>query len=144
MLSDESRGQLLQYLVVSEGLRLKPYTDTVGKLSIGIGRNLTDVGISAMEAYDLCNHDIDRAEAAVLKRYPWILDHDPVRQAVIVELMFNMGPASLATFVNTLRAFQRKDYPAVAEGLRKSKWHRQVQASRSTRIIQMVETGEWA
>ena len=33
-----------------EGRRLKPYTDTVGKLTIGYGRNLTDVGISDEEA----------------------------------------------------------------------------------------------
>jgi lysozyme len=144
MLNQDARDQLVQYLIVSEGLRLKPYTDTVGKLSIGIGRNLTDVGISAMEAYDLCHHDIDRACDAVMKRYPWILEHDVVRQIVLVELAFNMGPHSLGTFVNTLRAFQKKDYAAVAEGLRKSKWFRQVQTSRSKRIIQMVETGEWA
>jgi lysozyme len=144
MLSADDREQLRQYLVVSEGLRLKPYTDTVGKLSIGVGRNLTDVGISALEAYDMCNHDIDRAEAAVAKRYPWIQDHDPVRQAVMVELAFNMGLRSLGGFVNTLRAFERKDYPAVAEGLRKSKWYRQVATSRSARIIQMVLTGDWA
>jgi lysozyme len=144
MLSVEDRAQLVQYLLVSEGLRLKPYTDTVGKLSIGIGRNLTDVGISALEAYDLCNHDIDRACDALVKRYPWVVEQDVVRQVVLVELMFNMGPKGLGSFVNTLRAFKRKDYPAAAEGLRQSKWYRQVQASRSSRIIQMVLTGDWA
>ena len=45
-------------LIADEGLRLKPYTDTVGKITIGIGRNLTDVGISKEEAYALCDTDI--------------------------------------------------------------------------------------
>lgn len=144
MILDAHRERIRQYLIVSEGLRLKPYTDTVGKLSIGIGRNLTDVGISALEAYDMLNHDLDKAIVAIVGRYSWVADQDPVRQAVLVELQFNMGSRGLGTFVNTLAAFQRRDYPAVAAGLRASKWFRQVQKSRSDRILKMVETGEWA
>lgn len=143
MILDQHRERIRKHLVLDEGVRLKPYTDTVGKLTIGIGRNLTDVGISYLEAYDLLDHDIDRSLVALVGRYPWFVDLDPVRQAVLVELHFNMGTNGLATFVNTLAAFERRDYPAVAAGLKASKWHRQVQSSRSARIIQMVLTGEW-
>ena len=31
---------------INEGLRSKPYVDTVGKVTIGVGRNLTDRGLS--------------------------------------------------------------------------------------------------
>jgi lysozyme len=144
LIDSDARERLRVYLVVSEGLRLQPYTDTVGKLTIGIGRNLTDVGISALEAYDLCDHDVDRASEVLVKRYPWVLEQDMVRRVVLTELMFNMGPSGLGSFVNTLRAFERKDYSSAAEGLRQSKWFRQVQASRSARIIQMVLSGEFA
>jgi lysozyme len=144
MLTAYEQDQLQQYLVIAEGLRLKPYTDTVGKLSIGIGRNLTDVGISTEEAYYLCDNDIHKAERAVVKRYPWSQDQDLVRQVVLVELMFNMGPGGLASFVNTLRAFERQDYPAVVEGLKRAKWYRDVQPSRSARIFQMLLSGNWA
>ena len=41
---------IYEQLIRDEGLRLFPYTDTVGKLTIGVGRNLTDAGISADEA----------------------------------------------------------------------------------------------
>jgi lysozyme len=143
MIFDEHRDRLRQYLVVSEGLRLKPYTDTVGKITIGIGRNLSDVGITAIEAYDLLDHDIDRAIIALVGRYSWFAEEDPVRQAAMVELEFNMGARSFGGFTNTLAAWRLKDYRAVAAGLRASKWFRQVQKSRSTRIIRMVETGEW-
>lgn len=159
MILDHERERLRQYLVIAEGLRLKPYWDCcsrtlrqpctknagahLGKLTIGIGRNIEDVGISAMESYDLLNHDLDRAIVQVLSRYPWIEDEDPVRQAVMTELMFNMGPDTLKQFTNTLAAFRLKDYPKVAEGLKKSKWYRQVSQQRSGRLIEMVKSGEW-
>jgi lysozyme len=143
LLTDVDRARLCDYLVVSEGLRLKPYTDTVGKLSIGIGRNLSDTGISVLEAHDLLKNDLDRACALLMVRYPWIEEHDAVRRAVLIELMFNLGPKGLGSFVNTLKAFRMRDFPLVAEGLRKSKWFTQVAESRSTRIIHMVLTGDW-
>lgn len=42
-------AMLLSELSRDEGRRLKPYLDTVGKTTIGVGRNLTDVGISEDE-----------------------------------------------------------------------------------------------
>ena len=45
-------------LIKHEGLRLKPYRDSVGILSIGVGRNLDDVGISEDEAMVLLGNDI--------------------------------------------------------------------------------------
>jgi len=143
MIPDAAREHIRRQLLDDEGLRFKPYTDTVGKLTIGIGRNLDDVGISAVEAYDLLDHDIDRAVHALVGRYAWFPDLDPVRQAVLVNLCFNMGPASLAKFKHTLAAIARGDYAAAARGLRNSKWYRQVQAARSARLIRMLESGAW-
>lgn len=143
MIEETAREHVRRQLVMDEGLRLKPYLDTIGKLTIGIGRNLDDVGISAMEAYDLLDHDIDRAVHALVDRYPWFPDLDEVRQAVLVNLCFNMGAASLAKFVNTLAAVELGDYEAAARGLQASQWFRQVQRSRSSRLIQMMRSGEW-
>ena len=36
---------LVQQLTRDEGIRNKPYVDTVGKVTIGVGRNLSDVGL---------------------------------------------------------------------------------------------------
>ncbi|MDY0127369.1 MAG: hypothetical protein RBR69_04500 [Candidatus Cloacimonadaceae bacterium] len=43
--------RIKEQLVRHEGLRLKPYRCTAGKLTIGIGRNLNDCGITQSEAY---------------------------------------------------------------------------------------------
>src|SRR5678815_116205 len=159
MMLDGHREQMRQYLVVAEGLRLKPYWDCcgrtlrqsctnggvhLGKLTVGVGRNIEDVGLTALESYHLLENDVDRAIAQVVSRYPWIEEHNEARQAALVELMFNMGPETLKQFVNTLAAFRMKDYPKAAEGLKKSKWYRQVSSSRSGRIIGMIESGEFA
>ena len=45
-----NKQRLAEQLKVHEGLRLKPYKDTVGKWTIGIGRNLEDKGITEQEA----------------------------------------------------------------------------------------------
>ena len=50
-------------LVRDEGVRLKPYRDTVGKLTIGTGRNLDDMGISEVENAMLLDNDICCIEA---------------------------------------------------------------------------------
>lgn len=142
MILEAERDRIREHLILDEGIRLKPYKDSVGKLTIGVGRNLTDVGISRLEAKALLEHDIDKAIAALVSGYPWFEDQDPARQIVLVELMFNIGPLSFSRFVNTLAAFERKDYQAAADGLMKSKWFRQVQKSRSGRMIRMVLTGE--
>ena len=44
------RELLMSMLKRHEGFRAFPYLDTVGKLTIGYGRNLSDVGISIEEA----------------------------------------------------------------------------------------------
>lgn len=45
-------------LVRHEGLMLKPYRCTAGKLTIGVGRNLDDRGITQKEAYAMLESDI--------------------------------------------------------------------------------------
>ena len=68
-------------LVKDEGLRLKPYRDTAGKLTIGVGRNLSDVGISVDEAYYLLANDVKRAEAEAREIFADVWDElDEVRK----------------------------------------------------------------
>ncbi len=125
------RERLIEQLVMDEGVRLFPYLDTVGKWTIGIGRNLTDVGITRREAFALLDHDIDKAITSLVQAFPWVTTLDTVRVA------------ALANLVTTLAAVERRDYPAAADGLRNSRWYQQVQKSRSERIIRMVLTGRW-
>lgn len=131
---------LLAELKRDEGVRLKPYTDTVGKLTIGVGRNLTDVGISDDECTALLQNDVARTVAALDKSLPWWRSLDPVRQRVLVNMAFNLGMAGLLTFKNTLSAMQSGAYAAAASGMLASKWAVQVGA-RAERLADMMRTG---
>lgn len=137
-------------LVVSEGLRLRLYTDTVGKRSIGIGRNLDDVGISEDEAWYLAENDIRRAERDLDRYLPWWRSLGDVRMRVMLDMAFNMGigwPAEpgrpgkgLRSFVNTLEAIRTGRYDDAADGMLASKWAGQVKG-RAVRLAHMMRTG---
>lgn len=134
--------QLIAELSLDEGRKLKPYVDTVGKTTIGVGRNLTDVGISDAECDAMLQNDIGRTVSWLDRNLPWWRDLDPVRQRVIINMAFNMG-GGLLTFVNTLGAMRRADYAAAADGMLASKWANQVGA-RAQRLAQMMRTGATA
>lgn len=120
---------------------MKPYRDTVGKLTIGIGRNLDDVGISREEAYALLDNDI-AAAMAPLMALPWFNALDEVRRAVLIDMCFNMGWRVLSTFKVTLAAIEAGDYMRAVANMLQSKWAGQV-GPRAVRLAKMMETGQW-
>ena len=88
-------SNLKDQLVRDEELRLKPYTDSVGKTSIGVGRNLTDKGISFQEAQGLLTNDIADATADLAAKLPWTATLDDVRKGALTNMCFNMGIGGL-------------------------------------------------
>ncbi|WP_338862993.1 lysozyme [Mycetohabitans rhizoxinica] len=131
---------LLLELNRDEGRRLKPYLDTVGKTTIGVGRNLTDVGIADRECDLLLENDVRRSVTWLDRHLPWWRNLDAVRQRVIINMAFNLG-GKLLTFASTLAAMQRGDYAAAADGMLASKWAMQVGA-RAQRLATMMRTGK--
>jgi len=129
-------------IVLHEGERLHPYTDTVGKITIGVGRNLTDVGISRRESRELLRRDLDHAEADVDRTWSWAADLDSVRRAVLVDMMFNLGAPRLRRFVKTMRALAVGDYADAAVQMLDSRWAEQV-GDRALRLAEMMRSGEW-
>lgn len=93
-----------------EGLRLRIYVDTTGRDSIGIGRNLSDDGITAEEARLLCTNDVARAVADLDRNTPWWHGLSETRQQVLAELAFMLGWPRLATFHQMLAALARGDW----------------------------------
>lgn len=124
-----------------EGSRNKPYKDTVGKLTIGIGRNLDDVGLSDDEIRYLCLNDIARVTIDLDTHLPWWRKLDDVRQRVLANMAFNMGIGGLLTFKNTLSAVQSGDYETASTRMMVSKWAKQV-GKRAERLAFMMATGK--
>lgn len=139
-MTSADRDALRQQLMRHEGLRLMPYVDTVGKVTIGVGRNLTDRGITDAEARYLLDNDIT-ATINSLVVLPWFPDLDPVRQRAFVDLCFNVGFTRLRGFTAMLAAAARADWPVVADELLDSFYARQV-GKRAQTLAGMLRTGE--
>ncbi|SMG00321.1 glycoside hydrolase family protein [Burkholderia singularis] len=126
-------------LTRDEDRRNRIYVDTVGKVSGGIGRNLSDKGFRDNEIDLMYENDRADTEAWLDRNLPWWRLLDPVRQRVLMNMAFNMG-GKLLTFVNTLAAVKRGDYGAAADGMLASKWAGQVGA-RAQRLAAMMRSG---
>ena len=142
-MTDDDRLRLAAQLQRHEGVRLKPYTDTVGKLTIGCGRNLTDRGISEEEADFMLGNDMNTAEDELRRTFPWFRSLDSVRQAALVNICFNLGLTKLLTFVRALTAMSAKNYAKAADDFLESRWAAQVGA-RAVELTEQIRTGRWA
>lgn len=125
--------QLLQDLIRDEDLREKPYRDSVGKLTIGIGRNLDDRGISRDEAVYLCRNDIAIATGDLDRAVPWWRDLPEPAQRGLANMCFNLGWPRLSAFKKMLAALEAHDFDRAADEALDSKWARQV-GERADRI----------
>ena len=135
-------SQLIDQLKRHEGYRSKPYTCSAGKLTIGYGRNLDDVGISDEEAEVMLESDVLIAQQAAntLDYYETL---DSVRQDVIVNMIFNMGMTRFLGFKNMNAALYVKDYNLASTEMLSSKWAVQV-GDRSRELSAQMKNGEYA
>lgn len=129
-------------IIEHEGLKLFPYKDTLDKWTIGVGRNLSDRGISHDEAMYLLNNDIQES-AQELKHYDWFNNLDEVRQGVLIELHFNIGLTSLLKFKNMIACLEKKYYLNAAKALENSLWARQVGKIRSEDMADRLISGSY-
>lgn len=166
-MSTYDRAVLRQELIRDEGLRLRVYRDSRGKLTIGVGRNLdrkdahgnctgitaTETaaigitrasvianGITQAQAMALLDNDINDVEHELDHFLPWWRSMSPVRQRVIVNMCFNMGIDVLLEFHHTLSDMQAGRYMAASQGMSQSAWHREV-GNRAIRLEAMMRTG---
>ena len=131
---------LKQELIIDEGKRSKPYVDTVGKTTIGVGRNLTDVGLSDDEIDMLLTNDVNKAFSQLVVALPWVLTLSDTRQRALTNMAFNMGLKTLLTFTTTLGLISAGKYEDASHAMLNSKWATQV-GDRAKRIALMIKEG---
>lgn len=154
--------ELLDQLVLHEGLELLPYKDSLGIDTIGIGRNLEHRGLSEEElahigkdissicewgitkeqAYYLAENDIKIVEEEVCKAHPCVVELDEIRQRVIIDMAFNMGVPRLNKFVKMWKAIDEQDFAEAKVQMLDSRWANQV-GNRAVRLSNAMDTGEW-
>jgi lysozyme len=127
-------------LRIDEGTRTKPYKDSVGKLTIGVGRNLDDVGLSMDEVSYLLENDIIRAEKDAATLFPNFDTLSENRRAVLINMAFNLGAGKLAGFKKFRAAVEALDFETAAAEMTHSSWSLQV-GVRAGRLAKQMEEG---
>src|SRR5690348_1914128 len=92
----------LDLIIEFEGLKLTAYQDSVGVWTIGVGHTSDDyfkvykgLTITKDKAYDLLNHDLKEAEAAVDKLVKVPLNSN--QRGALTSWTFNLGQGNLAS-----------------------------------------------
>lgn len=88
-----------------------------------------DIGIASRDAQDTLGHDA------------WAL-LDPVRQAALIDMAFEMGEYGLCNFDHMLSAVRGKDWQLAHDEALKSLWATEV-PSRAKRDAAILLTGNW-
>ena len=132
-----ARGLLSKH----EGIRKFPYVCTAGKITIGIGRNLEDRGLSMEEIEYLFANDLKIAATDCMKLFRDFRSITPAhRQAALLDMCFNLGGPRLAQFVNMRAAGDLRDWKTVAAEALNSKWAQDV-GVRATTLTYILEHG---
>lgn len=131
--------QLKQQLIKHEGYAKFPYIDTVGKITIGIGRNLSDIGITDATINQWFTDDVNFFYNQLYK-FPFFAKLNQVRQMALVNMAF-MGWQRFLGFKKMLVALEQYDYATAAKEMLDSKWAHQV-GQRAIDLSNMILKGE--
>ncbi len=131
---------LSEELIRDEGLRLHPYRCTAGKMTIGVGRNIEDRGITREEAMHLLRNDISSCEKDLDVLFPKWRNLSDARQRVLLNMAFNLGRERLSGFRKFWANIALGDYKSAAQEMMSSAWAKQV-GQRANRLRDMMERG---
>jgi lysozyme len=136
------KSKLEEMLIRQEGNRKFPYECTAGKLTIGVGRNLDDMGLTEDEVLYLLDNDIQRCDTELLHNFKWYAGLCRARQDALINLCFNIGITRLLTFTNSLAYMEAEDYEKAADEFLDSKWAEQV-GNRAIEVTELIRKGHY-
>jgi lysozyme len=139
MMTDHMKINLRTLIVEHEELRRFPYVDTAGKITIGIGYNLTDRGISYTWINERYEEDVSFFYNNLCRDFPWFNDLDENRKIVLIDMCF-MGYKKFLEFEKLLAAMERGDYESAALEILDSKWAIETNI-RAIQDAQIMRTG---
>lgn len=133
-----------------EGRRSRMYRDSLGYWTIGVGHLIDPAkggGLPAPIVTALRDFDINESRTALVRSLSWFPRLSEVRQAVLIDMCFNLGPEpfdndGFKDWPIFLGQVERGEYAAAARNMLSTKWASQVGA-RATRLATMLETNAW-
>ncbi len=115
------------------------YPDTVGKVTIGYGRNIEDNGISIAEANFMFENDFQQCLNDLIP-YKWYTGQPDNIKNALMNMCFNLGINKLLGFKRMIEAIENNDYTKAAFEALNSKWAKQV-GDRAKDVALMIRQG---
>ena len=134
------KDKLIEELKRDEGVELRPYKCSAGFLTLGVGRNIEERGITMDESDYLLANDIKICEEEANRVFKWFADLTDARQRAIINMIFNLGLTKLLNFKKFLGAMESGDYETAGKEMLDSRWAEQV-GNRADRLEQMIVNG---
>ena len=135
-----NKEKLIQELKRDEGVELRPYKCSAGFLTLGVGRNIEERGITMDESDYLLANDITICEEEATRVFKWYDTLSDVRQRVVLNMIFNLGLTKLLNFKKFLAAMEAEDWEEAGKQMLDSRWAKQV-GNRADRLEQMIVNG---
>jgi len=135
-------SKLLEQLKRHEGHRSQLYTCSAGKLTIGYGHNIEELGVSGAVSELMLAEDVAVAYDAAMT-VPYWDGLNPARQDVLANMVFNMGFPRFSGFKKMHAALEIDDYDTASKEMLDSKWAVQV-GDRARELSAQMSNGEYA
>lgn len=104
----------LERLKEHEGYKQYPYQCTAGKLTIGIGFNLDDVGFSEEESLIILKIRTEKLTEK-LDKYSWFKTLNVARKDIVINMAYNLGINGVIGFKGMIKAIISKDFELAAK-----------------------------
>lgn len=154
-LTPESQSQIIPLLRQEEGTEYKPYIDSLGYPSTGVGFKLGPKGAPlshytftltdpVIDAWLQSNVDVVQADMAENSEiFSALRACNYPRQDILTSMAYQMGVAGLADFHHCLAAVAAGDFDKAAEEMLDSTWANQT-PERAQREAAVMRSGEWS
>jgi len=140
-----SEEEIKQMIIRHEGKRNRPYQDSLGLWTVGIGhligdgkslppemnREFSDEEVMAMFEKDYAHH---RSAAMNIPGFDKL---DGRGQGALTDLTFNMGPSWISKWPKLKKQLDEGDTKAAAQNLEQSKWYGQV-GNRAPTVVSLL------
>lgn len=140
------KSELARQLRGDEGEKACVYADSLGLMTIGVGRLVDSrkpgAGLRPDEITYLLNNDIDDRIEALTRKLPWFQNLDDARRGCLLNMAFQLGTDGLLKFVNTLKLIEEGKYDLAAHAMMQSLWAKQT-PERAARMADQMRSGQW-
>ena len=135
--------KLWKQLELHSGRHPKIHHDPEGYRIIGVGHKIDGKPLPDAVIDLLFQLDLEDAKEDVRILFPNFRELSSPRQAVLIDLAFDLGREALASFKNFRKSVSQKSWNWGAGELKGTRWYMKNDKDRGPRLVQQWVTGEW-